>query len=79
MGTRIQGGHLIDPANGIDEVTDVFIDDEGFIAGIGTAPSGLETDQTIDASGRVVCPGLIDLRARLHHDTGVPTRHQSGD
>lgn len=64
MSLCIKGGRLIDPANQVDTVTDLFIDDEGFVAGIGRAPAGLVTEQTLDASGKVVCPGLIDLRAR---------------
>jgi dihydroorotase len=64
-GTRIQGGHVVDPANGVDAVKDVYIDSTGFIAGIGKAPDGFQTEHTIDARHKIVCPGLIDLRARL--------------
>ena len=60
---HIQGGHLIDPANNIDSDNDVWIAD-GKIAAIGKAPNGFTADQVIDASNRVVCPGLIDLSAR---------------
>ena len=35
------------------------------VAAIGAAPSGWRADRTIDARGLVVCPGLIDLSARL--------------
>lgn len=65
MGTRIHGGHLIDPANGVDALTDLYLDDEGFVAAIGAAPEGFQVTATIDATGLIVCPGLIDLRARL--------------
>jgi dihydroorotase len=65
MKIRIAGGHLIDPAHGIDAVQDLYIDDDGFIAGIGTAPAGFAAGRTIAAQGKIVCPGLIDLRARL--------------
>jgi dihydroorotase len=64
-GLRIQGGRLIDPANQIDAVEDVYVDSTGFIAGIGTAPADFKSDRTLDARDRIVCPGLIDLRARL--------------
>jgi len=64
-GLRILGGRVIDPANGVDAVKDVFIDSTGFIAAIGKAPDGFQSTHAIDASGKVVCPGLIDLRARL--------------
>lgn len=63
MRLLIQGGRLVDPANGIDAVQDVFIAD-GRIAGIGAAPAGgFEPESVIDARGRIVCPGFVDLRA----------------
>ncbi|MGE5240321.1 MAG: dihydroorotase [Bacteroidota bacterium] len=65
MGILIKGGHLIDPANGVDGKKDLYIDNEGFVAGVGKAPSGFKAGKTIHAGGRIVCPGLVDLRARL--------------
>lgn len=62
MNILIQGGRIIDPANQIDQTSDLFIVD-GKIAALETAPEGFEANQTIDASGQVVCPGLIDLCA----------------
>ena len=59
----IRGGRVIDPANGIDAVLDVRIED-GRIAAV--AP-GLSADgaQVIEAAGRVVAPGFIDLHCHL--------------
>ena len=37
----------------------------GKIVAIGAAPGGFSADRTIDASGKIVCPGLVDLSARL--------------
>ncbi|MBS3733863.1 MAG: dihydroorotase [Phycisphaerae bacterium] len=54
----IANGRVIDPAGGRDEVCDVAIDGE-CIAAVGT-PRG-KARQTIDAKGKIVCPGLIDL------------------
>ncbi|MBI3545412.1 MAG: dihydroorotase [Gammaproteobacteria bacterium] len=65
MSLTIQGGHLIDPANGIDAKKDIYIDDKGFVAAIGKAPAGFKAGKTIEAEGKIVCPGLVDLRARL--------------
>jgi len=65
MGTRIKGGRIIDPANGIDQVADLFIDEDGFVAAIGNAPADFKENEVIDASNQVVCPGLVDLRARV--------------
>lgn len=64
MNIHIQNGRLIDPANKIDAQHDLYIVD-GKIAGVGTAPAGFSAERTIDASGLVVAPGLIDLAARL--------------
>ena len=64
MKIAIRGGRVIDPANNIDTVSDVFID-RGVVAAIGATPSEFETNSNIDASGKIVCPGFVDLRARL--------------
>lgn len=64
MNIHIQNGRLIDPANKIDARHDLFIVD-GKIAGVGSAPAGFSAQRSIDASGLVVAPGLIDLAARL--------------
>jgi dihydroorotase len=64
MKLHIKNGHLIDPANGIDAPKDLYIAD-GKIAGVGQMPSSFNADKTIDASGLIVAPGLVDLSARL--------------
>jgi dihydroorotase len=61
---HIQNGRVIDPANGIDAVQDLYIVD-GKVAALGTAPEGFAAARTIDAAGLVVAPGLVDLAARL--------------
>ena len=65
MNIEIKHGRIIDPKNGVDRNTSLFIAD-GKVAGIGEAPAGFTAEQTIDATGCVVCPGLIDLGARLN-------------
>ncbi len=64
MGYLIKNGHLIDPGNDISKKTDIYIDDEGFIQAIGKAPEKFKTIGEIDARGKLICPGLVDLRAR---------------
>jgi dihydroorotase len=64
-GLVIRGGRVIDPANNIDAVQDIYIDSTGFVAALGKAPAGFKAERQIDAKGKIVCPGLIDLRARL--------------
>jgi dihydroorotase len=65
MNIEIKNGRVIDPKNGVDRNTSLFIAD-GKIAALGDAPAGFAAEQTIDATGCVVCPGLIDLGARLN-------------
>ncbi|MGB5715833.1 MAG: dihydroorotase, partial [Gammaproteobacteria bacterium] len=60
----IRGGRVIDPANNVDAVQDIYIADGRVIAS-GNTPQGFTADMEIDASHRVVCPGLIDISARL--------------
>ena len=64
MKIQIKNGYLIDPKNGIDAVMDVFIA-AGKVVAIGSAPSNFQANRVIDAEGLVVCPGLVDLSARL--------------
>lgn len=60
----ILGGRVIDPANRIDQLSDLHIDD-GKVLALGEAPSDFTPSLTIDAVGQVVCPGLIDLSVHL--------------
>jgi len=64
MNILIKQGRVINPATLFDQVTDLAIA-EGRIVSVGAAPDGFKPDQTIDASGLVVAPGLVDLAARL--------------
>lgn len=64
MKIHIHNGRLIDPRNNIDAVQDVYIA-AGKIVAVGHAPANFGANRTIDASGRVVCPGLVDLAVRL--------------
>lgn len=64
MKIHIQGGRLIDPAGNLDARQDLYLAD-GKVAAIGAAPAGFQADRVIDATGKVVCPGLVDLSARL--------------
>jgi dihydroorotase len=65
--TVIQGGRLIDPSQGIDREADLFI-----AAGrvLGLEAGGAEPQRVIDASGMIVCPGLIDMHVHLREPGG---------
>ena len=59
----LKGGRVIDPSRGTDGIADVYVVD-GRIEAVGmniTAPDA----ELIDAVGRVVAPGLIDLHVHL--------------
>ncbi|HEY6043686.1 MAG TPA: dihydroorotase [Nitrosospira sp.] len=64
MEILIENGRVIDPGSGIDAVADIFVS-AGKIAAIGAAPPGFHANRKINAEGLVVCPGLVDLSARL--------------
>jgi dihydroorotase len=64
MNIQIKNGRLVDPKNRVDGKQDVFIAG-GKIAALGKAPAGFRAERVIDASSLVVCPGLVDLSARL--------------
>ncbi|MGE3258205.1 MAG: dihydroorotase [Geobacter sp.] len=69
MNLLIKGGRVIDPSQGIDDTLDVVVEN-GRVKEIGkglAAPAGAET---IDASGRYVVPGLIDMHVHLR-DPGL--------
>lgn len=59
----IKNGRVIDPANKIDEVCDVYIKD-GLIREIGKA-SKTDAETVIDAKGMIVAPGLIDIHVHF--------------
>lgn len=64
MKIHIKGGRVIDPAANVDAQQDLYIA-AGKIVGVGSAPADFHANKTIDASGLIVCPGLVDLSARL--------------
>ena len=60
----LEGGHVIDPKNGLDGVADVAIGD-GRIAAVGPGLPGC-AGKTVDVSGLCVTPGLIDIHAHVY-------------
>ncbi len=62
----IRGGHLIDPANGVDGLKDILLKD-GRVAEI-AGPGKLKQAngaEVLDATGLTVAPGLIDMHVHL--------------
>jgi hypothetical protein len=64
MKLLIQNGRVIDPATGFDEIGDVAIA-AGRIVSLNGKLADFTPNRTIDATGCIVAPGLIDLSARL--------------
>ncbi len=62
---HIQGGTVVDPKNDIQEPLDVFVADGKILAVSQEPPEGFTADIVINASQQIVCPGLVDLCARL--------------
>ncbi len=60
----ILGGHVFDPALGLDKVLDIFIENDTIVA-LGTPPQDFHTVETINATGKMIYPGFIDLNAFL--------------
>ncbi|HZF83584.1 MAG TPA: dihydroorotase [Burkholderiaceae bacterium] len=64
MNILITNGRVIDPASGFDEKVPVALA-SGAVAAIKNIAPDFRPDRTIDASGCLVLPGLVDLAARL--------------
>jgi dihydroorotase len=64
MKLLISNGRIIDPASGLDQVGDIAIG-SGRILAVGKVPADFSAQRTVDATGCVVAPGLVDLCARL--------------
>jgi len=66
----LKGGHVIDPANHINETRDVAIRN-GKIAAVEKSISPTTARKTVEVSGFYVTPGFIDIHAHLGHG-GAP-------
>ena len=62
MRLLIQNGRVIDPSQSMDRVANLLID-EGRIVDYDVAPRGGE--EIIEAAGKIVAPGLIDIHVHL--------------
>jgi dihydroorotase len=62
--TLIRGGQVIDPASGFNKKADLALENGAVIA-IENIASDFQPERTIDATGCLVLPGLVDLAVRL--------------
>ncbi len=61
---HIKQGQIIDPANNINRIGDVYIAD-GKVVSVTHEPAGFKPTTVIDATNKIICPGFIDLSTRL--------------
>ena len=64
MKTVILNGRVIDPASATDRITNVYIDNQLVVAVNDSLP-GFCAEREIDASGKLVIPGLVDVQCRV--------------
>lgn len=64
MSLLVKGGRVLDPASGTDAVQDLLIDG-GKVARLGPRLKAPEGAEVVDAAGKVVCPGFIDIHVHL--------------
>ncbi|MCY4218381.1 MAG: dihydroorotase [Gammaproteobacteria bacterium] len=64
MDISIYNGHLIDPVNGVNQITDIHIS-QNRIEAVGNPNENFKSEKMIDAKGQYIFPGIIDLCARL--------------
>ncbi|BCS53952.1 dihydroorotase [Geobacter sp. SVR] len=69
MNLLIKGGRVIDPSQGLDDTLDVLVEN-GLIKEIGKGLAAQAGTETVDATGKYVVPGLIDMHVHLR-DPGL--------
>ncbi|RME35434.1 MAG: dihydroorotase [Gammaproteobacteria bacterium] len=74
MRLSVTCGRLVDPASGLDQVTDLHLAD-GRVVALGEPPEGFVPEQVLDAAGLLVLPGIVDLGVSLPEPGGG--RHAS--
>ncbi|MFM7539055.1 MAG: dihydroorotase [Planctomycetota bacterium] len=58
----LRGGRVIDPASRVDRIADLWIKGDRIL---GLDEAGQQPDESIDCTGKIVCPGLIDMHVHL--------------
>ncbi|MDG6773779.1 dihydroorotase [Thiomicrorhabdus sp. ZW0627] len=75
MRLAINNGRIIDPSQNLDRVSNLYISRGRIVAISDELPEGFTPDQEIDATGKWILPGLVDLQARL----GDPGSNYAGN
>ena len=64
MAYLLKGAHVVDPQVGLDDVRDVLIDGDK-IAAVGESLDAPEGAEVIDAAGKYLVPGLVDMHVHF--------------
>ncbi len=64
MSLLVRNGRVVDPASQLDAVADVLIE-RGLVARVGPRLPIPDGAKVVDATGKVVCPGFIDIHVHL--------------
>lgn len=75
MKLQINNARLIDPSQNLDQVTTLYIATGRFVGHGELPPEDFEPNQEIDAQGKLILPGLVDLCAHL----GEPGSQHQGN
>jgi formylmethanofuran dehydrogenase subunit A len=57
----LKGGRIVDPVNELDEIADLWIEDDRIVA----VPHGRQADDVHDVSGKIVMAGAIDIHSHI--------------
>ena len=60
----IRNGRVIDPVSGLDEILTIYIDHTRILS-LGDQPKDFKAQHVIDAAGKLIIPGVIDLACRM--------------
>lgn len=66
----IRNGHVVDPVNHFDGIADIAVED-GHVAAVGVGLEGSAKEE-LDASGKYVIPGIIDMHTHMRTVLGHP-------
>ena len=73
----IKSGHVINPKNNIDELTDIALKD-GKIALVARNIDAKQGIQVVNAKGLYVTPGLIDMHVHVYYGSNVDQKYMNG-
>ncbi len=73
----LKGGHVIDPANGIDGIMDIGISGQRIARVAPDIPGGVAA-KVVDVSGHIVTPGILDIHTHVYPFVGTEAAYVGG-